>query len=108
MLISQTKCSLSSQVKKIRGAHRFAREPAACGHDCGDAASCRLHPSHPDPQQMLAAVARLPREVRRLDPPALEKLLQSRRHVQYLALYARAISVSRMNDGFRVRSNLHT
>ena len=31
-----------------------------------------------------------PREVRRLDPTTLEKRFQSRRHVQYVAHYARA------------------
>src|SRR5258708_293629 len=57
---------------------------------------------------MLTAVARLPREVCRLDPPAFDELLQLRRHVQYVASYAHAGWGSIMNDGRALgRLNLH-
>jgi hypothetical protein len=99
ILDHQNGCLGITQVEQICRLHRFAREPAACSHDRGDTSPRRLHPPHPYPQQMLTAVARLPCEVCRLDPPALDELLQSRRHVQYVALYADAGWVSIMNDG---------
>src|SRR5258706_2283020 len=51
--------------------------------DCGDAAACRFHPSHSDPQEVLAAVPRFACEVCRFDPAAFQVLLESCRHVQY-------------------------
>jgi len=74
-----------AEIEKIVGADRLPGEAAAGGDDRGDAAACRLHPSHPDAQQVLPAVSRLPRQVCRLDPTTLDELLQSRRHVQYIA-----------------------
>jgi hypothetical protein len=65
------------QVEELGGPDVLSRQPPACGRDGRDAAPGRLHPSHPDPQKVLAAVARFPREVRRLDATALDELFEA-------------------------------
>ena len=82
------------KIEQIVRAHGFAGEAAAGGDDRCDAAACRLHSAHSNAKKVLAAVAGLTREVRRLDPTTLEKLFQSRWHVQYIAHYAKAGTVS--------------
>jgi hypothetical protein len=52
---------LSLEVEQIGRPDRLARKTATSRHDRRDAASRRFHPPHPDPQQVLAAVTRLPR-----------------------------------------------
>ena len=78
--------ALSLEIEQIGGADLLMRQSTAGADDGGDAATRRLHASHPDAQQMLAAVSGLPRKMRRFDAAALEELLQLRRHVQYPAL----------------------
>ena len=73
---------LPFQIEQIGRPDRLAGQPPAGRGDRRDTPPRRLHPPHPDPQQVLPAVSRLPREVRRLDPPALQKPLESRDHVQ--------------------------
>ena len=78
------------EIEEIRRFHRLVRKAPACGCDGRDATPGRFHPPHPDTQQMLAAVARLSREVRRFDPSTLDECFQSSGHVQYHALYRAA------------------
>src|ERR1051325_5347377 len=82
------------KIEQIVRAHGVAGEAGAGGDDRCDAAACRLHSAHSNAKKVLAAVAGLTREVRRLDPTTLEKLFQSRWHVQYIAHYAKAGTVS--------------
>ncbi|MDP9193997.1 MAG: hypothetical protein M3P06_20065 [Acidobacteriota bacterium] len=58
------------QLEQFRGSDALSGEAAASRRDGCDTAPGRLHPPHPDPQEMLAAVPGLAREVRRLDAPA--------------------------------------
>ena len=69
---------------------RLMRQTPYGRDDRGDAAACRFHPSHSDPQEVLPAVPRFACEVRRFDPAAFQVLLESCRHVQYSASYADA------------------
>src|SRR5437764_2998928 len=66
------------EVKQLGRVHLLAAETAARRDDRGDAAPGRLHASHPDPQQVLAAVPRFAGKVRRLDPMALQERFQFR------------------------------
>ncbi len=77
---------LPFQIEQIGGANLLAGEPAAGRRDRGNTAPRGFHPPQPYPQQMLAAVTRLPREMRRFDPSTLQKRFESCRHVQYVAL----------------------
>ncbi len=77
---------LPFEIEQIGCPDALARKPAARGRDRGDTTPRRFHPPQPDPQQVLAAVTRLPREMRRLDPSTLQKCFESCRHVQYVAL----------------------
>ena len=74
------------QLEQFRRSDALSRQPAAGRCDGRDTAPRRLHPPQPDPQEMLTAVTGLPREVRRLDAPALDERFKARgRHVQYVA-----------------------
>lgn len=74
------------QIEQFGGPYRLMCQTPAGRDDCGDAAACRFHPSHSDPQEVLAAVPRFACEVCRFDPAAFQVLLESCRHVQYMDL----------------------
>ena len=78
------------EIEQVVGPYRLMRQTPASRDNGGDAAASRFHPSHPDPQEVLAAVPRFASEVRRFDPAAFQILLESCRHVQYSASYADA------------------
>src|SRR5258705_12913776 len=75
------------EIEEIGRLHRLVREAPARGRDGRNATPGRFHPPHPNTQQMLAAVARLSREMRWLDPSTLDECFQSSGHVQYHAQY---------------------
>jgi len=72
------------QIEKFVGPYWLMCQTPAGRDDCGDTAACRFHPSHSDPQEVLAAVPRFACEVCRFDPAAFQVLLESCRHVQYM------------------------
>ena len=76
------------QIEQVVGPDRLMRQTPYGRDDRGDAAACRFHPSHSDPQEVLPAIPRFACEVRRFDPAAFQVLLESCRHVQYSASYA--------------------
>jgi hypothetical protein len=78
------------EIEEISGFDSLAGQAPARGSDRRDATPGRFHPPHPNSEKMLAAVARLPREVRRFDPSTLDERFQSSGHVQYHALYRAA------------------
>jgi hypothetical protein len=62
---------LLAEIEQVICLHRLARKPPAGGDDRGDAAAGWFHPTHPDPQQVLAAVSRFARQVRWFDRAVL-------------------------------------
>jgi hypothetical protein len=78
------------EIEKVVGPYRLMSQTPASRDDGGDASASRFHPSHPDPQEVLAAIPRFASEVCRFDPAAFQVLLESCRHVQYSASYAGA------------------
>jgi hypothetical protein len=78
------------QIEQVVGPDWLVCQTPYGRDDRGDAAACRFHPSHSDPQEVLPAIPRFACEVRRFDPAAFQVLLESCRHVQYSASYADA------------------
>jgi transcriptional regulator with XRE-family HTH domain len=68
------------QVEKISSLYQLTRKTTAGRRDRCDAAPRRLHPPHPDPEEVLAAVTGLACEVGRFDHPRFEEVFQSRCH----------------------------
>jgi hypothetical protein len=74
------------QLEQFGRSDGLSRQSPAGGGDRRDTSPRRLHPPHPDPQQVLPAVSGLFREVSRLDAPALDERFEARdSHVQYVA-----------------------
>lgn len=65
------------QVEQVGRADALARQSPAGRRDGSDAPPRRLHSSHADPEEVLAAVPRFFGEVRWFDAPALDERFQS-------------------------------
>ncbi len=77
---------LSFEVEQVGRPYVLARKLAKGQSDRHNAPASRVHSPEPDSQQVLTAVTRLSRQVRRLDPSGPQEPLQSCSHVQYVAL----------------------
>jgi hypothetical protein len=87
-LISDGELRWLLEVEKVVSPHGLVRECSAGGDDRGDTSPRRLHPAHPDAQQVLPAVSALSGQVRWLNPSASQKLFQSCAHDNRLSIMA--------------------
>ncbi len=82
------------QVKQVARGHPLARKPSRRRNDRGDAPPRGVHSPHPHAEQVLTRVARLSREVRRLDAARLDEGLELRHGCLTITVTAPAISNS--------------